>query len=72
METNEKRFRPVINPKDNTINIKPIKDSWNREEVISNIIKHRNDFLKFKTDSHYNPNDKEIKEWEDKWINENL
>lgn len=61
-----------INPKDNTINIKPIKDSWNREEVIYNVIKHRNDFLKFKTNSHYNPNDKEIKEWDNNWIKENL
>ena len=34
METNEKRFRPVINPKDNTITIKKLKDSWNRGEVI--------------------------------------
>ena len=28
METNEKRFRPVINPKDNTITIMILKDSW--------------------------------------------
>ena len=34
METNEKRVRPVINPKNNTITIKKLKDSWNREEVI--------------------------------------
>lgn len=61
-----------VNPKDNTITIKKLKDSWNREEVISNIIKHRDDFLKFKTNSHYNPNDKEIKEWDNNWIKENL
>lgn len=32
METN-KRIRPVVNPKDNTITIKKLKDNWNREEV---------------------------------------
>lgn len=63
--------RILIN-QDNTINIKQIKDSWNREEVIYNVIKHRNDFLKFKTSSYYNPNDKEIKEWENNWVKENL
>lgn len=27
-------YKPKINPKDNTITIKKLKDSWNREEVI--------------------------------------
>lgn len=67
------KFNKVLKiNQDNTITIKKIKDSWSREEVISNIIKHRNDFLKFKINSHYNPNDKEIKEWDDNWIKENL
>ena len=39
MEANEKRFRPVVNPKDNTITIKKAKDSYTREEVIDLIIR---------------------------------
>lgn len=35
METNEKRIKPKVNSKDNTINIniKKVKDNWNRNEV---------------------------------------
>jgi hypothetical protein len=32
-----------VNPKDNTINIKPIKDSWNRDEIIKLLKKFNND-----------------------------
>lgn len=72
INNNTKISEKLVVNKDNTINIKPIKDNWNREEVIYNVIKHRNEFLKFKTNSHYNPNDKEIKEWDNNWIKENL
>ena len=41
METNEKRFRPLIN-QDNTITIKKLKDSWNREEVFAVITTFNN------------------------------
>ncbi len=33
----EWRKKVKINPKDNTITIKPVKDSWNREELIENM-----------------------------------
>lgn len=33
METNKKRLRLKVNPKDNTITIKRVKDSWNRQEM---------------------------------------
>ena len=33
MEANKKRLRLKINPKDNTITIKIVKDCYNREEV---------------------------------------
>ena len=50
-----------INPKDNTITIKKLKDSWNREEV-SNLIKlFANNYQYASNDIGYN-----------KWIEENL
>lgn len=69
METNEKRFRPVINPKDNTITIKKLKDSWDREEVI--------ELLNQCYNLGYNSKKSEIPDLEemlelDNWINNNL
>lgn len=61
METNERKQRLKINPKDNTITIKEVKDSWNREEVIQ-LIK------KFNKDCTGQP----WYEFDDKWIEENL
>ena len=49
-----------VNPKDNTIVIKKIKDSWNREEVIELIYKYCNEMTQC------------ISEEDDKWIEENL
>ena len=48
----ESLLRPKVNPKDNTITIKELKDSWNREEVI--------ELLKItweEADSQYDRND---------------
>jgi hypothetical protein len=52
-----------INPKDNTITIKKVKDSWNREEMINKLYL-MSEFMKNKTsltESSFN-----------KWIKENL
>jgi len=57
---------------DNTINIKSIKDSWNKYEFIANLIKYREDYETFKQSCHFGPNPKEIEEWSNKWIEENL
>ncbi len=55
-----------VNPKDNTITIKPIKDSWNREEVIKFAEKFYNRFdFGFSTKIEYNSEDL-------KWIEQNL
>ncbi len=54
-----------INPKDNTIIIKPIKDSWNREEVIK-LLSNLQDNL---SDNQYFHNKYRSL---DKWIEENL
>ena len=65
METNEKRFRPVINPKDNTITIMILKDSWGREEV-----------RKLLNESYligmYNANEDEEPIDHDEWMDKNL
>ena len=34
-----------VNPKDNTITIKRVKNSWNRDEVITNLLNYKNDLL---------------------------
>lgn len=57
-------YRPVINP-DNTINIKPIKDSWSREEVES-LIREWASFTVTGRGQWWKPNDL------DNWIKENL
>ena len=68
MEIHEKRLRLKINPKDNTITIKKVKDSYSREEVIGfgNKVK---EYCKdgWKSDSLH----RVFFEW-DKWIEENL
>jgi ketol-acid reductoisomerase len=40
-----KTFKLKVNPKDNTITIKKLKDSWNREEVINILYKHTEELL---------------------------
>ena len=60
MEIHEKRLRLKINLKDNTITIKKVKDSWNREEV-ENLI------YSAMKDRCYTT----VAEWQ-KWIEENL
>ena len=65
--TEENKYRLKINP-DNTINIKPIKDSWNREEVIELMAKA------FYTDCRVWKN--KYQDWEEvdfnEWIEKNL
>lgn len=61
--THKEKQQLKINPKDNTINIKPIKDSWSREEVVQLFNKI------FATDII----DANVKKVDfDKWIEENL
>ena len=60
-----------INPKDNTITIKPVKDSWNREEVVqlaSNAFRagHARGF------SGYPMTENWTKQTLDDWIKQNL
>ena len=62
--------RLTINPKNNTITIKKVKDSWNRGEVIK-LCKQA--FLLYKSDNSGYPGlIKSTQEKENKWIEENL
>lgn len=58
-------YKLKINVKDNTINIKPIKDSWSREEVVDILKKYNDKYstLFFDTDK---------KDVLNKWVSENL
>lgn len=61
-------YRVKINS-DNTINIKPIKDSWSREEVIELLHKYERDMTYFGRDSYYKGCFPKVT---DDWANENL
>lgn len=60
-----KNIKLKINPKDNTITIKKIKDSYSKIEVIELFKKHNIDICKKYHISY-------IQEFTDKWIEENL
>jgi len=68
----ESDYQLKVNPKDNTITITKVKDSWNKYEHIANLIKYRNDYEIFKQNCHFGPNQREIEEWSNNWIEENL
>lgn len=65
-------YKPKVNPKDNTITIKKVKDSWNREEVVTLVLKMQHDFTRYKEGFHFVPNMREIAKWSYNWIEENL
>ena len=56
----------------NTITIHSIKDSWSREELTDILQVYRLDYEQYKRSCHYGPNQKEIVDWSNKWIKENL
>ena len=57
-----------INPKDNTITINKLKDSWNREELKVLFKKHEKDVIKYINGSGASA----TPSFNDKWIKENL
>jgi len=61
-----------VNPKDNTITIKKVKDSYSREEHSLNLM---NCVSELAAQFGYTPTSKEMKKWNDattKWIKDNL
>ena len=69
IEDCDKQTRLKINPKDNTITIKIVKDNWNREEVIE-LCKQA--FIDGTYAGGFGPNEKTIDSETEKWIEENL
>jgi len=61
-----------VNPKDNTITIKKVKDNFSTEETRTLCLKMQHDYTKYKESCHYGPNMREIADWTDKWLEENL
>jgi hypothetical protein len=61
-----------VNPKDNTITIKKLKDSWNKEEMLSNMLQAwiRASSLQ-KTNGFSNYSDEEIEDEFETWSNNN-
>jgi len=45
---------------------------YTKEEVVTNLDKFLIDYEQFKKDSYYGPNQREIKEWSNNWIKNNL
>jgi len=61
-----------VNPKDNTITIRSVKDTWSREEHIAGILKFQTDLDNYRKSCHYGPNKNEEQKWTEKWFEENL
>ena len=61
-------YKLKINPKDNTITIKKLKDNWNREELKVLFKKHEKDVIKYINGSGASA----TPSFNDKWIEENL
>ena len=58
--------------KNNYITITREKESWSREEVINLCRKIQDETAKYKRSCHYGPNLRELNEWTDDWIEQNL
>lgn len=58
---------------DNTVNITSVKEKmYSKAEFIKGVLKMQHDYTKYKENCHYGPNMREIAEWTDNWIKENL
>lgn len=65
-------YFPKINIKDNTITIKKAKNSWSKEETVTLVLKMQHDYTKYKESCHFGPNLREIAEWTDNWLEQNI
>lgn len=61
-----------VDSTNNTVIIHSIKDSWSREELTDILQVYRLDYEQYKRSCYYGPNQKEIVDWSNKWIKENL
>lgn len=58
--------------KNNNITIKKIKDNWNREETVTLVLKMQHDYVKHKEEAYFTPNLREIADWTNTWIENNI
>ena len=63
----QRKYFLKVNPKDNTITIKKVKNSWDRKEIEALIKKYEKDNLYYGRDAYYNNIDIATE-----WIKENL
>jgi len=66
------RTRLKVNLKDNTITIKKVKDSWNREEIRLNFMYGLSSFAAERNLTPTPKEMKEVNEWGNNWIKNNL
>ena len=61
-----------VNPKDNTITIKKVKDNFTREETVRIALKMQYDYSEYKKSCKEDPDMREIADWTNTWLEENL
>jgi len=52
--------------------VTPVEKMYTKEEVVILCLKIHYEYIQYKKDCHYGPNMREIAEWTDNWIEENL
>lgn len=56
-----------------SVTVHPVKEKmYSKEEHIINLIKYRLHYEQFKKDYYFGPNEKEIADWNNKWIEQHL
>lgn len=45
---------------------------YSKESVVRLVLKMQHEYTEYKRSCHYGPNMREIAEWTDKWLEENL
>lgn len=72
-EMEEINSQAILKLKDNQITIKKIEEKmYSESEVITLVLKMQHEYSKYKQECHYGPNMREITEWTDNWIKNNL
>lgn len=58
--------------KNNQITISKAKNTYTKEETVILCLKMQHDYTKYKKSCHYGPDMREIANWTDNWIEQNL
>ena len=66
-------YAPHLNTEKKKKIVHPVKEKmYSKEEHIVNLTKYRLHYEQFRKDSYFGPNEKEIADWSNKWIEQNL